>query len=199
MRSGAPSTTLGLVPSPPRDCAPGLHQVWVNATGNWPYFIDDTDRRAWIQLLEGVAVAYAWKVPAFCQMTTHVHAIVDVPDTSLPLGMQYLNREYSKRFNARHDRAGHFVRRRFGSRRIAGGRDLLGVYAYVVLNPVSEGMCPRAEDWRWSSYATTIGLTNDFAFVDPYLVIAELDGVVDALRALVAARTRGLAGTATSG
>jgi hypothetical protein len=49
-------------------------------------------------------------------------------------------------------------------------------------------MCPRAEDWRWSSYATTLGLTEDFAFVDARIVIAELDGSVDALRALVAAR-----------
>ena len=171
----------------------------MNATGNWPYFIDETDRRAWIELLEKVAGAYAWKVPAFCQMTTHVHLIVDVPDLSLPLGMRYLNREYSKGFNARHERVGQFVRRRFGSRRITTGRDLLGAYAYVVLNPVNEGMCPRAEDWRWSSYATTIGLTADFAFVEARLVIAELDGGVDALRAIVAARAPDLADAAMSG
>lgn len=192
------SATLGIVPSPPRDAAPGLHHIWVNATGNWAYFIDDMDRRAWVVLLEKVAGAYGWTVPAFCQMTTHVHAILDVPDASLPLGTRYLNREYSKRFNARHDRAGHFVRRRFGSRRIKSGRDLLGAYAYVVLNPVSEDMCPRAEDWRWSSYATTIGLTKDFGFVDARLVLAELDGAIGALRALVAARAPDLAKTAIS-
>jgi putative transposase len=180
--------TLDLMPSPPRDSAAGLHHVWVNATGNWAYFIDDVDRRAWVELLERVADSRSWRVPAFCQMTTHVHAIVDVPDSSLPVGMRYLNREYSKRFNARHDRVGQFVRRRFGSRRITSGRDLLGAYAYVVLNPVNEGMCPRAEDWRWSSYATTIGLTRDFRFVDSRLVLAELGGGVDRLRALVAAR-----------
>jgi REP element-mobilizing transposase RayT len=193
------SATLALVPSPPRDAAPGLHHVWVNATGNWAYFIDEMDRRAWVELLQKVADSYAWRVPAFCQMTTHVHAIIDVPDTSLPLGMRHLNREYSKRFNARHDRAGHFVRRRFGSQRITSGRDLLGAYAYVVLNPVSEGMCPRAEDWRWSSYATTIGLTKDFGFVDAQPVIAELDGAIGALRALVAARAPDLAEAAVSG
>ncbi|HEX4323573.1 MAG TPA: transposase [Gaiellaceae bacterium] len=160
----------------------------MNATGNWAYFVDDLDRRAWIGLLEQVAKSYMWTVVAFCQMTTHVHAIVDVPDTSLALGMQYLNREYSKRFNARHDRSGHFVRRRFGSRRITDGRDLLGAYAYVVLNPVSEGMCPRAEDWRWSSYATTLGLTTDFGFIDDRLVLAELGDSIDALRSVVTAR-----------
>ena len=193
------SVTLSLMPSAPRDSAPGLHHIWVNATGNWAYFLDDIDRRVWIRLLEKVADDCAWTVPAFCQMTTHVHAIVDVADASLPQGMRYLNREYSKRFNARHDRPGQFVRRRFGSRRITSGRDLLGTYAYVVLNPVREGMCPRAEDWRWSSYATTLGLTNDFNFVDAHLVLAELGGALDALRALVTVRAPVPAESAMSG
>lgn len=186
------------MPSPPRDTAPGLHHIWVNATGNWAYFMDDFDRRVWIRLLEQVAENCTWTIAAFCQMTTHVHAIVEVPDTSLPPGMRYLNREYSKRFNARHDRLGQFVRRRFGSRRIKSGRDLLGVYAYVVLNPVSEGMCPKAEDWRWSSYATTLGLTSDFGFVDAGVVLAELNETTDALRSLVAARASQLAASAMS-
>lgn len=187
------------MPSAPRDSAPGLHHIWVNATGNWAYFVDEFDRRAWIDLLEQVAGNHMWTVLGFCQMTTHVHAVVDVPDASLPQGMQYLNREYSKRFNVRHERSGHFVRKRFGSRRIASGRDLVGVYSYVVLNPVAEGMCPRAEDWRWSTYATTLGLTADFGFVDAHLVLAEVGGTVEALRALVTARSPLVAVTAESG
>lgn len=181
------------MPSPPRDSAPGLRHIWVNATGNWAYFVDEIDRRAWLELLRKVIDDHPWTVLAFCQMTTHVHVIVDVRDTSLSQGMQYLNREYSRRFNARHDRWGHFVRRRFGSRRIIDSVDLLGSYAYVVLNPVKEAMCPRAEDWRWSSYATTLRLTDDFDFVDASLVLAELGGSVDALRALVNAQAPHLA------
>jgi REP element-mobilizing transposase RayT len=170
----------------------------VNATGHWAYFIDDADRLAWLGLLAHVAAENGWRVPAFCQMTTHVHAIVHVPNSSLPSGMQYLNREYTKRFNARHDRSGHFVRQRFGSRRIVDGPDLLGTYSYVVLNPVREGMCPRPEDWRWSSYATTLHLTSDFNFVDAQIVLAELDGSLDGLRNLVSARAALLSKTATS-
>jgi putative transposase len=186
------------VPSAPRDSAAGLHHIWVNATGNWPYFIDHVDRQHWIRLFEHVTSTYGWAVPAFCQMTTHVHAIVDVPDGSLSQGMQYLSREYGKRFNVRHDRVGSFVRRRFGSRRIVDARDLLGTYAYVVLNPVKEGMCPRPEDWRWSSYPKTLGLTEDYGFVDARIVLAELGDSTDALRMLVAARAAKVAGPAMS-
>lgn len=178
----------------PRDFAPGLHHVWVNATGNWAYFLDDVDRMTWIRLLVRTLERHDWRCLAFCQMTTHVHALVDVSDLSLPRGMQYLNREYSKDFNVRHERAGILVRRRYGSRRIADRTDLLGAYPYVVLNPVREGMCPRAEDWRWSSYATTIELSRDFRFVDASMVLGELGetsaSAISALRELVDGRDR---------
>ncbi len=139
----------------------------------------------WIGGLARVLERYDWRCLAFCQMTTHVHLIVDVADHSLPVGMQSLNREYSKDFNARHGRFGHFIRKRYGNRRIEDGRDLLGAYAYVVLNPVREGMCGRAQDWVWSSYATTIGVREAFSFVDARLVLAELGGSVAALELLV--------------
>lgn len=89
---------------------------------------------------------------------------------------------------AQHSRLGQFVRRRYGSRRVADGRDLLGTYAYVVLNPVTAGLVPRPEDWRWSSHATGLGISSDFPFVDVSLVITEAGGSVDELRRLVEAR-----------
>jgi len=160
----------------------------VNATSHWQYFLDDVDRMAWIRLLIRVSDRHGWGVVAFCQMETHVHALLDVANDSLPLGMEYLNREYAKDFNARHDRQGHLIRKRYGSRRVVGHRDLLGAYAYVVLNPVEAGARARPEDWRWSSYATTVGLTADFQFVDARLVLAEVNYRADQLRVLVDAR-----------
>ncbi len=178
------------MPSRPRDRSPGIHHVWVNATGNWPYFVDDADRITWIRQLSYVLDRYDWGCVAFCQMTTHVHLLVDIADESLSDGMEYLNREYSKDFNARHGRFGHFVRKRYGSRRVEDARDLLGTYVYVVLNPVREGMCRRAEDWFWSSYRTTIGASHSFSFVDAGVVLAELGGSIAALKLLVDEQAR---------
>jgi REP-associated tyrosine transposase len=160
----------------------------VSATSHWLYFLDDADRMTWIRLLVRVRERCGWRVLAFCQMTTHVHALLEIENHTLSPGMEYLNREYSRDFNARHDRHGHLVRRRFGSRRVQDGPDLVGAYAYIVLNPVAAGACPRAEDWRWSSYATTIGLTDDFPFADAALVLAETGGRVEQLRAVIDAR-----------
>jgi|SRR6185503_18896425 len=180
------------MPRRPRDIAPGYHHVWVNATGGSEYFTDGIDRIAWIRSFLRVLNRMGWTCPGFCQMTTHVHALVSTPDRSLPLGMRDLNREYSYEFNIRHDRIGTFLRKRYGSRRIADGKDLLATYAYVVLNPVVEGLCVRPEDWHWSSYRTTAGFSNDFPFVDAADVIGEAGGSVEGLRRLLEAilRTR---------
>ena len=164
--------------------------MWVNAKGNERYYVDNEDRITWIRLLLKVLCRFGWRCIAFCQLSTHVHLIVSVPDTSLPLGMKELNMAYSRDFNARHDRVGQFVRRRYASRRIEDGRDLVATYAYVVLNPVVAGLCPRPEDWRWSSYGTTLRISNDFPFVDASLALAEAGGSVEALSRSVEGRAR---------
>ena len=164
------------MPSPPRDVVPGFHHVWVNATGDWDYFLDGLDRINWVRRLVATMADLRWSCVAFCQMSTHVHLILKVGDSSLSVGMRELNREYSRDFNARHGRVGTFVRGPFGSRRIKDGSDLLGTYAYVVRNPVRAGLCGAAEDWAWSSYRTTLGLSSDFPFIDAAEVIGEAGG-----------------------
>ncbi|TML75043.1 MAG: hypothetical protein E6G12_10145 [Actinobacteria bacterium] len=136
------------MPRRPRDIAPGFHHAWVNATGDWDYFLDEVDRVAWVRRLVQMLERMTWTCVAFCQMSTHVHLLASVPDESLPIGMRDLNREYSCDFNLRHGRKGTFLRKRFGSRRIEDADDLLGTYSYVVLNPVVEGLCLRPEEWR---------------------------------------------------
>jgi hypothetical protein len=39
------------MPRRPRDTSPGIHHAWVNATGNWSYFLDEVDRVTWIRPL----------------------------------------------------------------------------------------------------------------------------------------------------
>jgi REP element-mobilizing transposase RayT len=164
--------------------------VWVNATGNEQYYVDNHDRIVWVRLLTEVLDRFDWTCVAFCQLSTHVHFIVSTSDYSLPLGMKQLNMGYSRDFNARHDRVGQFVRRRYGSRRIRDGRDLVATYTYVVLNPVLAGLCPRPEDWRWSSYGTSLRISEDFPFVDASLAVAEAGGSTQALSRAVDARAR---------
>ena len=175
------------MPRPKRDKAPGLHHVTVGATGEEQYYVDDVDRLTWIRRLVRVLDRYGWRCVIFCQLTTHVHALFDIPDESLPLGMHRLNSEYGKDFNLRHARRGYLRRSRYWSRRIETGDDLLAVYRYIARNPIRAGLCARPEEWRWSSFPTSCGLVDAFPFADVTPVAAELHCPArEALRALAA-------------
>jgi putative transposase len=164
------------MPRKPRDVDEGIHHVWVNATGNAPYFEDELDRLTWVRYLVRALNVHSARCIALCQMTTHVHALLKVGSGVLPAFMRDLNREYAKEFNSRHERAGVLDRKRYGSRNVSSDSDLLWAYAYVVLNPVRAAKCQRAEDWRWSSYATTVGIESAFPFVDGTVVCAVAGG-----------------------
>ena len=144
-----------------------------------------------VRLLE----KFDWRCVGFCQMTTHWHALVEVSDSSLPAGMHWLNSEYSKAFNSRHGRVGYLVRDRYWSRRKEDEAALLTAYRYVADNPVRAGIVERAEDWPWSSFATTLGLSNAFSFVDATPILGALSpdraAARRALRQFVNARPGG--------
>ena len=46
------------------------------------------------------------------------------------------------------------------------------------------------KDWRWSSYCTTLRISDDFPFVEASLLVAEAGGSTEALRRAVDARAR---------
>jgi putative transposase len=175
LRGRPAESNAASVPRGPRDATPGIHHVIVGATGPSPYFLDDIDRLTWVRFLIKILDRYEWTCIVMCQMTTHVHALFDVPDESLPLGMHRLNTAYGKRFNARHDRFGNLLRSRYWSTRMKDERQLLAAFRYAARNPSRARMCERPEDWYWSSFATSCGLAETFPFVDASCVLALLD------------------------
>jgi REP-associated tyrosine transposase len=158
----------------PRDRAPGVRHVIVGAAEPERYFRDDIDHLTWTRRLVAALDRYDWTCVAVCELPTHVHLVLDISNESLPLGMHWLTSEYGKDYNARHRRVGALVRDRYWARRIEDDADLLGVFAYVARNPVEAGLAAQPEDWRWSSYATTVGLAETFPSVDATLVLTQL-------------------------
>jgi putative transposase len=161
------------VPRTPRDLAPGIQHVGVSAAGAGLYFQDDLDRATWLRLFVATVSRYGWRPVAVCLLSTHWHAILEIPDGSLARGMHRLVGGYSRRFNDRHARAGYLVRGRYWSKRKDSPAAVLEAYRYVARNPVAAGLVDRPEDWRWSSYGAAVGVSDLFAFVEPGVVLGE--------------------------
>ena len=87
--------------------------------------------------------------------------------------MHRLVGSYSKRFNDRHVRTGYLVRSRYWSKRKDSPAAVLEAFRYVARNPVAAGLVDSPEDWRWSSYGATVGVSDMYPFVDATPVLGE--------------------------
>jgi putative transposase len=146
------------VPRQPRlQIAGGTYHVTARACAHEPLFQDAHDHSAFLAILGQVVQRLGWDCLSFCLMTTHYHLMVVTPGEDLAAGMQRLNTMYAMSFNRRHAGRGHVFSSRYHSELIQSDRHLLEVCRYIALNPVRAGLCVAPEDWRWSSYAESIG------------------------------------------
>ena len=159
------------VPRTPRPTHAGLYHVASGATKPDPFFRDSVDRGIFVVELASMLAHEDVVCLAFCVLTTHYHAILDAAEGALPSAMHRLNWHYARATNRRHGRLGHAVGRRYMAEPLGGDAHLLNAFRYVALNPVEAGECRRPQDFRWSSYATTIGLRHDHSSVDASRVL----------------------------
>ena len=93
-----------------------------------------------------------WKLHGYCLMSNHVHLLIQTPEPTLPLGMQFLMSQYVR--SSTFDTGGEARSSRAGTRRglVETSEHYLSCLQYFALNPVTAGLCDRPEDWPWSSY-----------------------------------------------
>ncbi len=146
------------MPRPARELVEGgYYHVVSRGVEQRDVFLDDVDRRAFVQLLGEVVARRDWSCLAYCLMGNHYHLLVRTPAPDLPLGMHQLNGTYARGFNERHRRVGHLFQDRYKSKRIRREAHLWATARYVVMNPVRAGVCDRPGDWPWSSYRAVAG------------------------------------------
>src|SRR5271156_46599 len=142
------------MPRRPRIQAPGA-SYHVTARGNdrTVIFGDDQDRQVFLGMLARVVDVRGWACHAYCLMGTHFHLLLTTPQASLALGLQWLNGACAQAFNARRDRSGHLFQGRYPPALVESDGHLLELYRYIALNPVRAGVCERATEWMWGSFA----------------------------------------------
>ncbi len=90
---------------------------------------------------------------AYCLMPTHLHLILaQLKDEGISLFMQNLLNSYTRYFNAKNERIGPLWQGRFKSILIQSDEQLLHLTRYIHLNPTSENLVDKPEDWMYSSY-----------------------------------------------
>ena len=139
------------------DVAGAVHHVFARGNDRRRIYVDDVDRRRYLELLADVVQWTRWSCLAYCLMDNHVHLVIEAPRANLGSGMQQLHGRYAQDFNKRHRRSGHLFQGRYGGTPVRSDAQLFAVVAYVVRNPVEGGLCAGPDEWAWSSHAATLG------------------------------------------
>ncbi|MBN1332726.1 MAG: transposase, partial [Synergistales bacterium] len=135
-----------------------LYHITSRGNARQDIFIDDGDRRYFLDILSKTISITGWFCHAYCLMSNHYHLLIETPEANLSRGMRHLNGVYTQTFNVKHGRVGHLFQGRFKSILVEKDLYLMELCRYIVLNPVRAGMVEHPEQWKWSSYRATAGL-----------------------------------------
>jgi len=144
-----------------------LYHVTSRGDGQEDIYLDDEDRKIYLEVLRDVCERFNWIVHAYCLMANHYHLLIETPDGNLSKGMRQLNGVYTQRFNRKINRVGHVLQGRYKAIIVQKESYLLELSRYIVLNPVRAQMVRSAKDWPWSSYRATAG----FIKTDKWLTV----------------------------
>lgn len=144
----------------------GVYHVMSRGNECQDIFLDDADRKRFLETLRTVTERSNVLCHTYCLMGNHYHLLVETPDGNISLAVRQLNGIYAQSFNRRHDRVGHLFQGRFTSKLIEKETYLLAVSRYVVLNPVRADLVARPSDWEWSSYRALAGWDEPPSFLN---------------------------------
>ncbi|MDR4949883.1 transposase [Neobacillus cucumis] len=156
------------------------HRVWfpgakyhITSRGNRrsSIFYDDYDREAYLQLLEEARRYFPFYLHTYCLMTNHIHLQIETIHHHPKDMMKMLNSRYAMYFNKRHHLVGHVFQGRYGAELIDSKDYLLDVSRYIHLNPVEANMVKSPSDYRWSSYAAYVSISN---LVNPHITTTKI-------------------------
>ena len=140
--------------------AEGIYHVAAHGSDTRNLFLDDRDRRIFLDLLELTFTPLDLRIVSYALMTNHHHLLVATPDDRIARGLQQLHGGFARIHNLRHGRTAHLFRAHPVARRIDDDSDLISTDRYVAWNPVEAGITASPFDWPWSSTSANAGLAT---------------------------------------
>ena len=147
------------MPRKPRiEYAGAVYHVMSRGNGGHSIFVDDVDRRTYLDTLGEACERCGWRIHAYVLMGNHYHLLLETPEPNLVTGMKWLQGTFTQRFNARHQRWGHLFQGRYKALPIHAESEgyWISAAAYIHLNPARARLLDldtgELASYPWSSY-----------------------------------------------
>jgi putative transposase len=135
-----------------------IYHVMNRGNRKCPIFEEVRERRRFLGLLTEALAKFGVELLIGVQMVTHFHLAVCTPRGNLPDFMQDFEGQFARYSNWRHRRVGHLFQCPYRRVLVENDLHLFIVAAYIYNNPVVAKYVSYPQDWKWSTYAATIGL-----------------------------------------
>ena len=140
---------------------PGLLQhVIVRGVAQIDIFLDDDDRKVFVQRLSDLLAETKTNCSAWALLDNHVHLLLTPTEQPLASFMRRLLTGYAVVFNLRHKRSGHLFQNRYKSIVCDSDAYLLELVRYIHLNPLRAGIVTTLDDlaeYRWCGHQQFLG------------------------------------------
>ena len=158
------------MPRSPRIHAPGaMYHVTLRGNHRQAIFFTPDDRSLLTRIVRDIIVECDAQLHAYCYMTNHVHALLQVRDTPLSRIMLLIAGRYARSVQARLETTGHLFEKRYHALLVDADEYLLTLLRYIHLNPVRAKLASSPDDYPWSSHHAYVGnrcepwVTTEFA------------------------------------
>lgn len=149
------------MPRPPRlHVAGGCYHVILRGNHRESIFSTATDRLVLNAYVAEAIEIYRARVHAFCWMTNHLHALIQVAELPLGLLVKRFATRYSRYRHKQLRTTGHLFERRYKAWLVDVDTYFLALLRYIHRNPMDAGMVSTVEDYPWSSHRAYLGLED---------------------------------------
>jgi putative transposase len=153
------------MPRPARLHVPGgYYHVILRGNHREALFGHTRDRHALNDIVADVVRRFEVRIHAFCWMSNHLHALLQIADRPLGQVMQRIAVRYSRYRHKSLRTTGHLFERRYRAKLVDVDAYFLTLLRYIHLNPVKARMVSDPADYPWSSHRAYLG-TESSAWV----------------------------------
>ena len=133
-----------------------IYHVILRGIDKQMIFCDEEDKKIFLNQLLITQNKYEYENYAYCLMSNHVHLVLKIENEFLSKTIQSLEIRYSKYFNEKYERVGHFFENRFKSKVVEDKRYFMDLCRYVHRNPEKANI-DSTDNYKWSSYHEYVG------------------------------------------